>query len=406
MAYMLDGAQTRGAEYRGVVCCGCKAWPIYGTRHKCVECLNYDLCETCLSSSTIRSQHDGTHHLFPIEYPWDHSVYRTISLRLAPPRHYFEHWASCDGCGHEPIIGVRHKCLVCNDFDFCASCFADAKKHANHDITHAFFPIIYTLRYSNNSIDDSSRYQTARRRLQAPSDQAVSAVVDAATRQVSLAYLSPMDRLPVINMATSTTPSGLHNNTRRGMAAEDLPARCSACDQHIVHRPQHICTECPGFALCEICVSLVWVRSKHNPSHHFRVVPSICTDPMVPGEPHRVIPRAGGKSSTVPPLSGVTTCHGCWMTLDDCFYRCLVCPDIVMCTLCIEDPAKRLEHNVSHPFLPLALSGNWNAIYQAARYHLAVPSEELLVALDQHSARPESTSDLGAVSYLSIQYLR
>lgn len=29
---------------------------------------------------------------------------------------------SCDGCGVDPIKGIRYKCSVCPNFDFCANC--------------------------------------------------------------------------------------------------------------------------------------------------------------------------------------------------------------------------------------------------------------------------------------------
>jgi uncharacterized CHY-type Zn-finger protein len=28
----------------------------------------------------------------------------------------------CDGCGIAPIRGIRYKCAVCQDFDYCAHC--------------------------------------------------------------------------------------------------------------------------------------------------------------------------------------------------------------------------------------------------------------------------------------------
>lgn len=28
----------------------------------------------------------------------------------------------CDGCGVNPILGVRYKCAVCKDFDYCTKC--------------------------------------------------------------------------------------------------------------------------------------------------------------------------------------------------------------------------------------------------------------------------------------------
>ena len=42
---------------------------------------------------------------------------------------------SCDGCGVVPIKGLRYKCSVCKDFDYCAGC----EERLGHE--HAFLKI-------------------------------------------------------------------------------------------------------------------------------------------------------------------------------------------------------------------------------------------------------------------------
>ncbi len=37
----------------------------------------------------------------------------------------------CDGCGQNPVVGLRFKCQSCDDFDLCASCKI-ANKHSQH----------------------------------------------------------------------------------------------------------------------------------------------------------------------------------------------------------------------------------------------------------------------------------
>jgi hypothetical protein len=65
-------------------------------------------------------------------------VKRTITLSLngekpVPVKNGSVHNGyTCDGCQTYPIVGVRYKCLVCRDFDFCESCeamFGDDHKH-------------------------------------------------------------------------------------------------------------------------------------------------------------------------------------------------------------------------------------------------------------------------------------
>eukprot|EP01114_Cavostelium_apophysatum_P014673 TRINITY_DN3861_c0_g1_i1.p1 TRINITY_DN3861_c0_g1~~TRINITY_DN3861_c0_g1_i1.p1 ORF type:complete len:246 (+),score=1.94 TRINITY_DN3861_c0_g1_i1:87-740(+) len=47
--------------------------------------------------------------------------------------------ARCDGCGQNPITGIRYKCGHCADFDYCERC--ETNSMANHDKTHCFIKI-------------------------------------------------------------------------------------------------------------------------------------------------------------------------------------------------------------------------------------------------------------------------
>ncbi len=37
---------------------------------------------------------------------------------------------TCDGCNTCPIVGVRYKCAVCKDYDYCEKCEA-TKPHVH-----------------------------------------------------------------------------------------------------------------------------------------------------------------------------------------------------------------------------------------------------------------------------------
>ena len=45
----------------------------------------------------------------------------------------------CNGCGVTPIVGVRYKCAVCQDFDLCEKCEASSK--TKHDARHKMLRI-------------------------------------------------------------------------------------------------------------------------------------------------------------------------------------------------------------------------------------------------------------------------
>lgn len=106
------------------VCDGCDKF-IYGVRHKCLNCPDWDYCTDCVKNAKFIHPR---HRFVPIYEP------------LAEPlgcgnRHYGIY---CDGplCKDKEnvsyIEGVRYKCAVCHDLDFCQSCEAHPTNKHNH----------------------------------------------------------------------------------------------------------------------------------------------------------------------------------------------------------------------------------------------------------------------------------
>ncbi|KAF1842888.1 uncharacterized protein K460DRAFT_356691 [Cucurbitaria berberidis CBS 394.84] len=106
------------------VCDGCDKF-IYGVRHKCLNCPDWDYCSDCLENAKFIHPR---HRFVPIYEP------------LAEPvnsgnRHYGIY---CDGplCKEKEnlsyIEGVRYKCAVCHDTDFCQNCEAHPTNKHNH----------------------------------------------------------------------------------------------------------------------------------------------------------------------------------------------------------------------------------------------------------------------------------
>ncbi|KAL9589643.1 MAG: hypothetical protein Q9203_001566 [Teloschistes exilis] len=98
---------------------------IYGTRHKCLNCPDWDYCSACMKGA--RASHPG-HRFVPLNEPIPFSTQRS-------PTHYN---INCDGplCKdyHGYIVGDRYKCAVCHDTDFCAKC--EASPSNRHNRTH------------------------------------------------------------------------------------------------------------------------------------------------------------------------------------------------------------------------------------------------------------------------------
>ncbi|KAF2114634.1 hypothetical protein BDV96DRAFT_600592 [Lophiotrema nucula] len=106
------------------VCDGCEKF-IYGVRHKCLNCPDWDFCAECVKSA--KYIHPG-HRFVPIYEPLAEPI-------LTGNRHYGIY---CDGplCKDKEnqsyIEGIRYKCAVCHDTDFCANCEASPNNRHNH----------------------------------------------------------------------------------------------------------------------------------------------------------------------------------------------------------------------------------------------------------------------------------
>lgn len=93
----------------------------------CTTCEDFDLCRTCFIGD--KHGHHPKHGFLPAV---EGTVFPTaICKRLSPGRNQ-RHHAICDGCD-KFIFGVRHKCLDCPDWDYCADCVVNAGfVHPNH----------------------------------------------------------------------------------------------------------------------------------------------------------------------------------------------------------------------------------------------------------------------------------
>ncbi|PSR91976.1 hypothetical protein BD289DRAFT_496919 [Coniella lustricola] len=110
------------------ICDGCDNF-IFGVRHKCLDCPDWDFCQACVVNAGII--HAG-HRFVPI---YD-QIADARSLPASRPCHYGIccDGPLCKGLRKAYIVGERYKCTVCHDTDFCASC--EAAPSNTHNRTH------------------------------------------------------------------------------------------------------------------------------------------------------------------------------------------------------------------------------------------------------------------------------
>ena len=108
------------------ICDGCDKM-IHGVRHKCFDCPDFDYCSECHKNA--RNTHPR--HRFA-------AIYEQFKGR--PTSSVTHHGIYCDGplckgnSQQSYIHGVRYKCVVCHDTDFCQNC--EALPTAFHNKTH------------------------------------------------------------------------------------------------------------------------------------------------------------------------------------------------------------------------------------------------------------------------------
>lgn len=130
-AYIVDhlvssvtGADKRGENrtpvHRHVRCDGCGALPIVGSRYKCTQRRDYDLCESC------HTKDKSGFYMTKIDVPaggrWGMCAKRAAKRCNGDSRPPIHRHVQCDGCGMYPLVGTRYNCSVRPNYDLCESC--------------------------------------------------------------------------------------------------------------------------------------------------------------------------------------------------------------------------------------------------------------------------------------------
>ncbi|PFH56334.1 hypothetical protein XA68_16708 [Ophiocordyceps unilateralis] len=137
------------------ICDGCDKY-IAGVRHKCLDCPDWDYCSECIHSAHFVH---ADHRFVPI--------YEPLAMSQAWPAAQPIHTGiCCDGplCSISQafpsyIRGVRYKCAVCHDLDFCANC--EASPANTHNKTHPLIKFKTPVRHV--SVTTTGEHQDGKR---------------------------------------------------------------------------------------------------------------------------------------------------------------------------------------------------------------------------------------------------
>ncbi|GLB35809.1 hypothetical protein LshimejAT787_0300970 [Lyophyllum shimeji] len=206
-----------------------------------------------------------------------------------PPPQAIHRGIICDACD-STIVGVRHKCLDCPDYDLCTPCITSGSSE-RHNPRHQFFELAEPTRIVVHTVNQDDG--------PAPLDPA------------SFAPAAPLADLPAVHNAT-----------------------CDLCDS-LIQGDRYKCTVCPDFDTCNSCFT---ITEEQHPEHSF-VKLSKAED---------YIPRVH-----LPPPHHFARCDVCNKSIDGVRYKCMHpdCPDFDLCEKCEALPIP--QHPENHPMLKM-----------------------------------------------------
>ncbi|KAG9120906.1 hypothetical protein FRC07_003367 [Ceratobasidium sp. 392] len=291
---------------------------IIGTRHKCTVCDDFDLCDSCFNSRAEPLEHKADHEMLHLDRPMrvvthvvasDEGGSRAIPVSvtnasLVTPNVVHRAW--CDGCS-ERIRGVRHKCLDCDDFDYCDKCVG--KDHFNGQ--HEFYAIVEPGEVVVRSVPGV-------RSRGRPNGN-----VDRATTQPSPAARTQPPRLPRPSHSTRPSQPAQHS------------AACDLCGSRIIGL-RYKCAACPDYDVCQNCFN---ITEEVHPGHSFAKV-------YKQGD---VVVRKSAQSS----FRHHARCDVCHNQILGVRYKCIhpACPDFDICERCEALPIP--VHPETHAFVKL-----------------------------------------------------
>ncbi|CCX07078.1 hypothetical protein FPQ18DRAFT_309915 [Pyronema domesticum] len=213
----------------GALCDHCDK-TIYGVRHKCIDCPDWDYCGSCIWRA--EGEHPG-HRFVPV-YSATDLVPAGICMPLAEVVHtgvYCDGVICAAGKQSSCIRGARYKCAICPDTDFCGTC--EASPINTHNPTHPLIKFRTPIRNvlvtstddSNTVMGDVVTYQNMYK-VEEPQAAPV-ATMNTATQVQTVAETKPTEEeivepTPIVEKTPITTEVVLP--VREAVAAVEIPA--------------------------------------------------------------------------------------------------------------------------------------------------------------------------------------
>lgn len=264
------------------ICDGCDKY-IYGVRHKCLDCPDWDFCAGCIVNANFIHPR---HRFVPIYEPLSDSISLSRTF-AAKARH---HGIYCDGplCKNASgvqsyIKGDRYKCAVCDDLDFCANC--EASPANQHNKTHPLIKFKTPVR--NVCVTTMGDHQDGqpmpimgdrcRRTFHKATETMASPSANAATQVQTVADLEPTEPKVVEPVEIETTKS---EDAKAEVVAEtnELPAP-DAADELIAHFVRDVVVDGTVFPPNTVFEQTWYLRNGGN-----RAWPAGCSVKFVGGD--------------------------------------------------------------------------------------------------------------------------
>ena len=278
------------------ICDGCEMAPIKGIRYHCEKCQDFDFCEKCFKEK--KDQHG---HSFQ-------AIKKSIVLPPQKPNcvkfcgKTVHRTVTCDGCGKFPIVGIRYKCGVCPNFDFCEEC--EKKEGMKHGHPMVRLPSLNMLRNIKINLKDSSKKELGK------------------GKKICFEKIS-----------------------------------CDGCGAKRIEGTRYKCAICKNFDYCEKCL-LANTEKHHHPFikiYHQKMklesIKVVVFDEMYnKPEPKNEEKKEEKKEENTKPVHLGVRCDGCNKhPIVGCRYKCAVCNDFDFCEECEE----KFSGQHLHPFIKI-----------------------------------------------------